>query len=258
MKPIQYRSEHYKAEKCLAELLVPSADSAAALDTAKKVFDDVAVAIEQFGEVMLNPTRNTGRNAGSRSTSDDFLTKVLRVESTICDNPAIGEFVQQRIDRSEIVTVSGYQMQTDRSTQAIHDGGQLGIHPALGLPNCLSGSTTGSVRCVLMDLDVRAIDAAQRAARVSGEQGEHLRPTLTFAPTAEPGVHGGPGAKLLRQVTPWLSSTQNKVHSTHHDPVVLRRPSANSTSGDTSSAGFIRSIFLSAPRADRAKPNDLI
>jgi hypothetical protein len=51
-----------------------------------------------------------------------------------------------------------------------------------------------------MGLDVRAVDAAQRAERVSGEQGEHLRPTLTFAPTAEAGVHGGPGAKLLRQV----------------------------------------------------------
>jgi len=46
MKPIKYRSEHYKAEKYLAEFFVPSADSTAALDASKEVFDDVAVAIE--------------------------------------------------------------------------------------------------------------------------------------------------------------------------------------------------------------------
>jgi len=92
---------------------------------------------------MLNPTRDTGRNAGSRSTRDDFLTKVFRVESTICDDPPIREFVQQRIDCSKIVPVPGHQMQTDRSAQAIHDCGQLGVHPALGFPYGLSGSTTG-------------------------------------------------------------------------------------------------------------------
>ena len=47
MKPIQYRSQYYKAEKCLAELFVPSAD-AAALRAAKKFLDDVAVAIEKI------------------------------------------------------------------------------------------------------------------------------------------------------------------------------------------------------------------
>ncbi len=94
MKPIQYRSEHYKAEKCLAELLVPSADTTAALDAGKEVFDSMAVAIEQFGEVVLNPTRNAGRNAGSRSTRDDFLTKVFRVESPICNDPALTELLQ--------------------------------------------------------------------------------------------------------------------------------------------------------------------
>ena len=67
MKPIQYCSEHYEPKKCLAELLVPSADSAAALDATKEVFDDVAVAIdEQFGEVILNLARHSVQEERAR------------------------------------------------------------------------------------------------------------------------------------------------------------------------------------------------
>jgi hypothetical protein len=257
-KPIQCRSEHYKAEKCLAELLVPGADSAAALDAGIKVSDNMAVAIKQFGEVVLNPTRNSGWNAGSRSTRDDFLTKILRVEPTIRDDPAIGEFVQERLDRSEVVPIPGDQMQPNRSAQAINDCGQLRVHPAFGFSNCLSGSTTGCVRFILMGFDVHAVNAARRTAGIVGEQGQLLRPKFTFSPTAEPSVNRRPRAELLWQIPPRQPGPKDEVHSTPYDSVVLGRPSATSRFGDISIASVIRSIFLSAPRADRAKPNDLI
>jgi hypothetical protein len=134
MKPIQYRSEHYKAEKCLAELFVLSADSAAALDAAEEVFEDVAVAIEQFGEVMLNPTRNAGRYAGSRSTRDDSLTKVFRVESTVRDDPAIAEFIQQMVDHSEIVPVPATKCRPTARPKPSTTAASLVLIPPLVFP----------------------------------------------------------------------------------------------------------------------------
>jgi hypothetical protein len=148
-------------------------------------------------------------------------------------------------------------MQTDNSAQAIQDCGQLGVYPTLGFPYGLNGNATSSVQCVLIGLDVRSVDSAQRTEGVSGEQGEHLRLTLTFVPAAEPNVRREPGAKLLRQISPRQTSPQDEINSTHHDSVVLRRLSAYLTSKDRSSESFMRSISLSARRAERAKPNDL-
>jgi hypothetical protein len=54
-----------------------------------------------------------------------------------------------------------------------------------------------------------------------------------------------------------LSRPQDKVDAAHHDAVVLRQSSASAQSGYTCSAAVIRSIFLSAPSADQAEPNDL-
>ncbi len=62
MKPKQYRSQNYKAEKCFGEIFVASADATTSLEPAREVFDDIAVAIDKFGEVILDPTRNAARS----------------------------------------------------------------------------------------------------------------------------------------------------------------------------------------------------
>lgn len=54
MKPIEYRSECYEAEKGLAELVVASPDPTEAFDAGKVFFDDMTMGIGQFRVMALD------------------------------------------------------------------------------------------------------------------------------------------------------------------------------------------------------------
>ena len=258
MQPIQYRSERYKSEEGLAELLVASADAATTFDASEEIFDYVAMSIGDLGIVILDPVCLSWGNARRRAEAEEFFAKGLRIEAAVREGQATSEFVHQRFHGPEIVPVAGHEIESDGPAQSIDDRRQFRVRASLGFTNGLSAGAADCVRGILMNLDVRAVHAAHRAAGIAREQREHLQPKATSAPATKPGVDRRPRTKLLGQVSPRLSRPQDEVDAAHHDAVVLRRPAADSQSGYTSSAGAIRSIFLSAPRADRSEPNDLI
>ena len=109
-----------------------------------------------------------------------------------------------------------------------------------------------------MNFNVSAVDTPQVAASVRSEQCVHLRPQTTSAPSTKASIDRIPRSKIFWQVSPLHSCPQDITNPTHHSTVVFRRPPARAAINDTPCACIIRSIFLSAPRADQVNLADLM
>jgi hypothetical protein len=110
----------------------------------------------------------------------------------------------------------------------------------------------------LMNFYMSTVGTPQGAARIRSEQREHLRPQATSAPSAKTCVDRIPRPKLLGQVSPLHPCSQDIVNPADHNTIIFGWSSARAIFSDTSGASIIRSIFLSAPRADQVKLDDLM
>jgi len=164
VKPIQHRSESNETEESLGELLVAGADASHALDARKEILDYVTVSIEQLGIVVLDFIGDARRDTGLGVGRDQFVAKRASVKTAVANNPAVGKFLKQHRDRAQIIPVAGRQIQSRGTSQPIDNHSDLGVGSAFGCADGLSGSPAGSVGCILMRFDVRAVDSANIAA----------------------------------------------------------------------------------------------
>ncbi len=158
--------------------------------------------------------------------------------------------------RSSSAAARGLQYPT--TVRSVHYRRQLRVGSAFGFADRLSRGSPRGVRGILVNFDVRAVDTSNRAAGLRTEYSEHLRPKAAATPATKARVDRTPRAEFLREIALGKPRSQHKVNAAYHEPVVLRWSAAKTLSGDTSSASVIRSIFLAAPRADPAKPCDLM
>jgi hypothetical protein len=258
MKPIEYRCESYKAKKSLSELLVSSSHAPESFYTGKEVLNHMAMTVERFGEVILDTAGVAWGNTSDRTGIGQVLPKALRVEAAIANDPAASEHGNQRVDGAKVVPISSDEIQSDGTPEAVDNRSQFCVRSAFGSSDCLCRRAARGIGRVLMNFDVAAIDTAQLTRSTWYQQFVHLRPEFGLTPPAEARVDRAPRAKLLWQVTPRRSRTKDEVYSTHHDSIFLRWSAAGAPSGHTSCTSVIRSIFLSAPRADQESPNDLM
>lgn len=157
----------------------------------------------------------------------------------------------------KVMPIAGDQVQSNSPSETVDDRRQCGVRSALGFSDHLRGGSTCSVRSVLVNFDMAAIDTTQLPARLWHQLFVHLRPELCLTPPAKAGVNRALGPKFLWQVTPRRTCAENIVNSTHHDLIVLRWSAASAPPGHTSCAGGHLINFLSAHRADKESPNDL-
>lgn len=160
IQPIHYRREFYKSKEGLAELLVASADTATTFDTGEEIFDHVAMSISELGIVILDLIGLPRWDTGSRAEAEEFFAKALRIEAAVREDEASGEFIHQQFHRFEVVPVAGHEIQPDGPAQSIDDHSQFRVRASLAFPYGLSLGAAGSVRGILMHLDVRAVHAA--------------------------------------------------------------------------------------------------
>jgi hypothetical protein len=107
IKRVYYGSEDYEGEEGLAALLVASADTAATFDAGEEIFDYVAMSISELGIVILDLIRLPWWDTGSRAEADEFFAKGLRIEASVREDEASGEFIRQQFYRFEVVPVTG-------------------------------------------------------------------------------------------------------------------------------------------------------
>src|SRR5262245_33065642 len=73
----------------------------------------------------------------------------------------------------------------------------------------------------------RAVDAVPFVVTITLQRFEQRDPLASFGPSVESIEHGFPRSEIVRQVTPWHSSTTPPQHRFDEVPVVLRRASAS-------------------------------
>jgi len=258
MKPIEYGGEGYETQEGNGEFFIPGTHASVTFDSSKEILNDVAMFVESFGEVVLDTTRFSWWNTGGYPGSGQVLPKAFRIEAAVCDNPAASEGADQSCDRTEVMAVSGNEVQPHSTSKTIDDRSQFRVRTTFGFTDRLHSSSTRGIGGVLVNLDVATVDAAQLAARAGDQLLMHLGPELCLAPSTEARIDRTPRTELLWQVTPRQTRSKYIKDSAHHDAVVFRWSAAGVLRGHTSCAGVIRSIFLSAPRADQQFPCDLM
>lgn len=255
--PIDCDREAYEAEKGFGQLFIAGTDSAVAFDAAKEVFNRMTVPIKRPIETVGDTTGASRWNAYECAGVGEVVPEGIGVESTVTNDPMAAELRQQRFAGTQVVLGTGREMKADCTPDAVDHGRKLGVESALCPTDRLGGLASRRVGSVLMNLDVRAVDAADSSARATAEGCDQTSPEPRSAPSSEAGVDGTPRAKFRRKVSPWHASPEDIPHRSDHKPVIFRRPASTVTICQIPTPGGVRSIFLAAPRAARVTPNDL-
>ena len=250
-KPIDYGSECYEAQESLAEFLVASADATKALNPGEEVFDHMAMGVERFRIMKFDAARTARRNTRNGANAKECLTENVKTKAPICGHPTVSKERDESSDRVKVMSISSHQVKAYRAAKTVDHCGQFCILSSLGFTNSLRAGAAGGIGAVLMNFDMGAIDTAQPTAGLQRKLIEHLRPQVIYAPSAKARIDRIPRAKFFRQISPRDTGAQDVIDPAHHDSIVFRWPTAKAFRRDTACANVIRSIFLSAPRADQ-------
>lgn len=166
------------------------------------------------------------RDTDLRSLSAQAHPKSVGIEALIGDSAATAQARQERLDRVKIVALALRQAERHGSPPSLNDRCKLRIDSTLCATNRLGRLATAGVRTVLMQLDVRAIYMPQLACGSCSDNCKHPGEEPLSTPATKPRVDRVPRAKLLWQVAPRDTRSQDIEYRGEHKPIILRRPPA--------------------------------
>lgn len=200
--PIDCDREAYEAEEGFGQLLITSANSSVASDTAKEIFHGMTVSIECAVEVKSRATGSSRRNADGRAGVGKILSEIFGVESAITNNPATAEHWEQRFAGAQVVLGPGREMKTVRAPDAVNHGGEFGVKSALGPTDRLGGLASHRIGPILMNLNVGAVDAADPTTGIAAKGRDQTGPEPRSTPSSEARVDGALRAKPRWKIPP--------------------------------------------------------
>jgi len=166
------------------------------------------------------------RDTDPRSLSAQARPKSVGIEALIGDSAATAQARQERLDRVKIVALALRQAERHGSPPSLNDRCKLRIDSTLCATNRLGRLATAGVRTVLMQLDVRAIYMPQLACGSCSDNCKHPGEEPLSTPATKPRIDRVPRAKLLWQVAPRDTRSQDIEYRGAHKPIILRRPPA--------------------------------
>lgn len=256
-KPIEHRGELDEAEEGDGKLLVAGGDSTMTFDASEVIFDRVPVSIKVAVEAIGNATGAFGRDADHRSAFCKALPETIRIEGLVGNRPAAVQTGLEGLAGPEIMFLSGSEVEADSPTDAVDHRRELRIEAAFRAPHRLQGLPANRIGTVAVNLDVRAVHAANPAKCSSTKLDEDLGPEAAGTPSSESSINRAPWTESRWKVPPGNTSAKDVPHGSDHAPVILSRPPSFVTIGPLPFLSVIGSIFLAAPRAARATPSDL-
>lgn len=256
-EPIEHRSELDEAEKGDGQLLVASRDPTVAFDASEEVFDRVPVSVETPIEVIGDTAAGLRRDADHCSALGKAEPKVFRIEGPVGDSPMTVKFDLERRARPQVVLRSRDDVESDSPSDAVDHGRELCVETAFRASHCLPGLAANRIGSVPVYFDVRAVHTADPAKSCSAKLGEHAGPKAARTPSSETRVDRTPWTESGRKVPPGNSRPHDIPNGGNHASIIPGRSASFVTIGPLPFSGGVRSVFLAAPKAARAIPNDL-
>ncbi len=223
-EPIEDGGELDEGEVSKGEFLIASADAAVALEAAKEVFDMVTPTVVAAMKSRGPAARAFWRNTHACALPAKSGAERIRIERFVGHGAAAAQTGQERLDCIQIVALASGQSKRHGAPVTFHNRRQFGVNAALGASDCLRGLPAARIGAGLMQLDMRAVDVAQLAFRVSRHQCEDAREESGGTPAAETRVDRTPRTKPRRQIAPRDPGAQDEEHRRDHEPVIFRWP----------------------------------
>jgi hypothetical protein len=166
------------------------------------------------------------RNTDARTLSARTCPKRVGIETFIGDGAAVSQAGQERHDSVKIVTLALGQAERHGAPTSLNDRGKFRIDSAFSTTGRLGRLAAAWVRTVLMQFDVRASDMSQLTcgSRCNHRKQSDEEPPST--PATKPRVDRAPPAKLLWQVAPRDTRSQDVEYRGEHKPIIFRRSPA--------------------------------
>lgn len=250
-EPIQHRGELNEAEEGDGEFIVSCADPSKAFDAAEEVFDFVPTAVVAAMKCHARASRTFGRDANTCALLAKPGAKRVGIEAFVADGAPAPQRRQEWVDGVQVVALASGQGDRHSPAATLHDGRELGIEAAFGTTHRLRSLAATRIGAVLVQFDVRAVNAAQAAHCAACDQGEDLREEADGAPAPEPRIDRTPRAETFRQIAPWDSRAQHVENRGEHESIVFRRPAPTSHCANLPSAhlGARPVNFFSRPQS---------
>lgn len=121
-----------EARAVSGEFVVSGGDAPEVLDLVEEAFDEIAVFVE--GGIEASPLGCCGsaRNDGFCSAGGNGIHRALAGIALVGQNMVCPQSIKQTLDLGDVVAFATGQDETDRVTQGIGGGMDLGAQPALG------------------------------------------------------------------------------------------------------------------------------
>ena len=166
------------------------------------------------------------RDTDPRTLSAQARPKRVGIETFIGDGAVVTQAGQERLDRIKVVTLALGQAERHGPTASLNDRGKLRIDSTFSATDRLGSLAAARVRTVLMQFDVRAIDMPQLTCGSRRDHRKHPGEEPLSTPATKPRVDRAPRAKLLWQVAPWDTRSQDIEYRGEHKPIIFRRSPA--------------------------------
>ena len=225
-EPINDCRELNEGKKRDGEFLVPGAKAPVAFETAEEVFDFMASPVVAAVKGHGPTARAFRRDTDPRTLSAQARPKSVSIETFIGDSTAVAQAGQERLDRVKIVTLALSQTERHGSPASLNDRGKLRIDSTFSATDRLGSLAATRVCTVLMQFDVRAVDMPQLTCGSSCDYRKHPGEEPLGTPATKPRVDRTPRAKLLWQVTPRDTRSQDIKYRGEDKPIIFWRPPA--------------------------------
>ncbi len=232
-------------------------DSIVAFDPAEEIYHGVPVGVEPTAEIAGLATGTARRDADEGTRARQVVAETIGVETLVADSPFSCQVWHERRTGDQIALLSWCEFESHRASVRVNDHGQFRIKAAFGASHGLGFLPSGRIGCIAMDLDVRAVDAANLPNGSGPVLSKNPWPQTLCAPSSKARIDRTPRPKAIGKVSPRNPGSQDVPNRCKHKPVVLRRSAYSATICQIPITADVRSIFLAAPKAARVNSNDL-
>src|ERR1019366_1748257 len=184
-----------------------------------------------------------GRDAGHRSSSANAMPEPIRLEGLLGNRPAAVQPGFERLAGPEVMLLSRSEIESDSPTATVDNTSVNRIKAHFRSSHCLPGLPANRIGTVPMNLDVRAVHAADPAKCCSAKLGKDNGPETRCTPSSKAGIGRTPGSKSAGKVSPRDTWAKHIPHRRDHASVIPPRSPSFVTRGHLPSCGADRSIF---------------
>jgi hypothetical protein len=225
-QPINDCRKLNECEKRDGEFLVSGAEAPVTFETTEEVFDSMAPPVVAAVKGHWPTAKASRRDTDPRTLCAKARANRVGIETSIGDSAAVAQAGQEPFDSVKIVTLALGQAERHGSPTSLNNRGKPRIDSTFGATNRLGSLAAARVLTVLMPFDVRAIDMPQLTCGSCRDHRKHPGEESLGTPATKPRIDRSPRAKLLWQIAPRDTRSQDAEYRVVHKPIIFRRSPA--------------------------------